>query len=148
MLVVSTAKIYGDQQGRLFCESYRVVPNNKYDPTKLLPIEYAISAIHIPHEFYTKFNIYYVDTAHNNKLVCAYEYEDKIAQIKFIENDILGVTTKLSDNVVIHAVQTTVKDIGIKVGDYDITKQDVSKLKTDLTAVTARLLALEKIVTP
>lgn len=148
MLIVSTAKIYGDQQNRLFCESYRVVPNNRYDPTKLLPIEYAISASDIPNEFYTKFTIYYVDTAHNNKLVCAYEYEDTIKQIKFIENDVLGVTTQLSDNVVIHAVQTSVKDLTIKISDYDDVKQDVAKLKNDLILIADRLTALEDIVIP
>lgn len=148
MLVVSTAKIYGDTQGRLFCESYRVVPNDKYDHTKLLPIEYAISSGDIPQEFYTKFTIFYIDTEHNNKLVCAYEYEDKLDQIKFINNDLLGVTTKMSDNVIIHAVQTSVKTLSDKVDDYPTTKTRVAELESKVISILTRLTALEETTTP
>lgn len=148
LIVVSTGKIYGDTEGRLFCKSYKTVPNEKFNASSLLPTEYAISTGIIPTVFWSIPQMFYIDTNNDNALVCAYEYEDRFNQIKFIENDTLAVTEQLSDNVIIYALQVSVKELADKVSNYQETLDRVQELENRITALEEVVTELKNRLTP
>lgn len=143
MLVVTTAKLYNDSAGRLFCKSYKIVPTDKFNVTTLKPNQYAYAPSDASDLFWEKYPIFYVDTSNNNKLTCAYEYEDAIESLKFIDTEVIGINGALSDNALIQTLQLAVKTLSSKVADYDAVKASIASLTKQVTDITNRVKALE-----
>lgn len=117
MIIATTRKIVGDT--RSFCADWSAIPAGKYDPTKLSVNQYAYSEKDVPSDFYKKHVIYYVDYNDSNRLVKAYEYEDKIDQITFITGDIIGVAGTITNDKFMQYLADIIAKLADRVTDLE-----------------------------
>ena len=142
MIIVTTKHITNDE--RDFCAEWKAIPSFKFDPSKLSINQYAYPDDEIPDDFYKKHPIYYVDHTLDNKLIKAYELEDKWDDMQFIQDSTIGTGGSISDDALINFISKQVSDLALRVNqielklqkyDFDQMIKDIEKLKQDAILV-------------
>ena len=142
MIIVTTKHIAND--ARDFCAEWKAIPSFKFDPSKLSINQYTYPDDEIPDDFYKKHPIYYVDHTLDNKLIKAYDLEDKWDDMQFIQDTTIGTGGSISDDALINFISKQVSDLTLRVTqielklqkyDFDQMIKDIEKLKQNAILV-------------
>lgn len=98
MIIVTVDYIPNDD--RKFCAKWRACRVDKFSEDKIAINEYAYKDKDIPYDFWKKHTIYYVDTKDQNRLLKAYDLEDKWEDMQFTGDKFkLGVAGEITSDV-------------------------------------------------